>query len=150
MIFSEQGFKGHLSKLAQHSDGEETVVKFSLKHSEDHPDFLQGINDIFETNNISTFADAPSKLKIALDLNLPLVVKFDQVEFDAVLIGVGLSKKESNKGIVFNYEMKFEKELEKEMDSVLGVNYLKRKEENAKGKMELVSYTISLKKQEDK
>jgi len=66
-------------------------------------------------------------------------VKFDAMDVTADFLGINVSVKETKDGLVTKYDINFEKEQDKDEDTVFAT-YLKRKEEDEDGKMQVVKY----------
>lgn len=141
-------FSGILNKL-QERGGDDAHTQLSIKYSSQSPDFFASLNPVFDTNNISKYVETPDKFKISMSSNLAVTVEFDEVEFDATISELKFSKKIKKGEITFDCEIRMEKAID-DMNKVLGVEYLNRREEDADGKSKLVLYPVKIEKKEDK
>ena len=135
-----------------HAKKEETVCAvLTLKHTNegDVQNFLDSFEKELETNNFKQLFEFPVRWKkLAIDTSdyekNYFNVEFDEIEFNAKLVEISVTRKVKNGIDNFEYQMTFTKEVETE-DAVAAVTYLNNKEENEEGKMVIVEYPVNLK-----
>jgi hypothetical protein len=140
-------FQGTLTKLNNKTKDDVAFTQLSIKHISMSPDFLAPINSALKLENIKTLVDSPEKVKLSLSTNEKVSIEFDNetLTFSGKLVEVKLNKKEKKGEILFEYELKIEKEIE-DLDKVLAVEYLNSKQENEDGKSTVILYQIEIKK----
>lgn len=153
MILSTQGFQASLTKMALKKYEDAAVLALTFKHvcEGENQDFLDDLQDKLKINNISCLFENPVRWnKLALNtLNFSVNLKWDEVdEFNAFLESINVTQKFKEGIPVFEYQVVFSKEVaEDNLDRVLQVEYLNRKEENSvTGKKELVRYQLKVSK----
>lgn len=140
-------FDGILSKL-QEKGGDGAHTQLSIKHVSNESDFFSSLNELFKKDNISRYVDAPEKFKVSVSSNLKVIVEFDETEFDAILTEIKFTKKEKKGDIIFDCEIRLEKEID-DINKLLGIQYLNNKEEDEDGKLKLVWYKVKISKKEE-
>lgn len=122
----------------------EVVITHTSKNEPDQ-DFLDGFDEEFQTN-VERCLNNPQWDNIKFSHIIPgLRIKFDgdAVEFEAKMVGLKITQKETPKDLIFKYDIVFHKEQDKDMDTFFE-NYIKHKEEDEDGKMYLVEYDIEV------
>lgn len=101
---------------------------------------VEGLVDLFKEETLPW-----NKMTLPLnDYDLYYSVTFDNVKFDAKLINIAVTTKKIKDASVTDYVLSFTKCIETNDSNVS--YYIKHKEENEEGKMELVEYPIHLEK----
>lgn len=121
------------------------VVLTFTSRNEPNQDFLQGFDDEFQTDIEAHFRN-PQWDNIKFSHVIPgLTVRFDgdAVQFEAKMVELKVTQKDTPKDLIFKYDMVFHKEQDKDLDTFFE-NYIKHKEEDEDGKMYLVEYDIEI------
>ena len=149
----DQVFKSRLSKLSSKKKDDSVVQEFVLTHVSEEPvqNFLASWDEEHNLNLRHPFtSDRIEWKRISLDVQIPLlVVKFDTLSMDAMLFGINVSRKVTNEGETFRYDMIFHKGHVPEIDSVFAITFLNRQEENDNGKKVFLEYDTEIKKRSD-
>ena len=139
-------FTGHLSKFGAKVYDEDVYVEFVLTHiSKNIPDqnFLDNFADVFGSSINKCLSD-PLWDSIKFSVTVPkLKITFDEMNLNATLKSIKISHKETEKELIFKYDLTFIKRQEQDLDSSFAT-YLKRKDEDADGKKHLVEYDIEV------
>lgn len=139
-------FTGILSKYdGKNIDGSvyTTFVITHISRNEPDQEFLDSFDDEFGTN-WSKCMNNPQWSNIKFTTSHEVTVKFDEMEFKAVLSDVKVSQKESKGEMLFKYDIAFYKTPQPDVDLVFQ-SYLNHKEPNEKGKDIIVEYDVELK-----
>ncbi len=99
---------------------------------------VEGIVDLFKEEYLPW-----NKINMPLsEYNLYYKVVFEGVEFDAKLVNIAVSNKRVKDSSVTEYILSFDKCIESNDANVS--YYIKRKEEDENGKMQLIQYPVTL------
>ena len=99
---------------------------------------VEGLSDLFKEEYLPW-----NKMNIPLgEYNLYYKVVFEGVEFDAKLVNIAVNNKRVKESSVTDYLLTFDKCIE-ENDAKVSY-YIKHKEEDENGKMQLVQYPVTL------
>lgn len=147
-------FKSRLSKLSSKKEDEAAVVQeFVLTHvsKEVVQVFLEPLDEAYELSLRHPFiSDKIDWKRILFDVRIPLLrVKFDELEMNAMLVGINVSRKIIKKDEIFKYDLVFHKNHNPDIDSVFAITYLNRKEEDEKGKKTFLEYDTVIQKRTD-
>lgn len=142
-------FQGFLNKVANvNKDGETSFVELVIKHVNNAAPqvFLEDLSKIVGGDSLMDLFKTPTLwTKITLAFQQEFTMEFDALTFDVELVEVTIKRKEDEETNIFEYLMKFKKEVSSEIDPVLVTAYLKRKELDPEtDKMRLVSFGIAL------
>lgn len=146
MLRDNKAFAGILTKVQSHAKDEEVVMRFEIKHT------MEGDNQIFldsfakkcNQENVANYFLYPVVWKnIQIEANYRFKVEFDEVEFEAVLKGIKVTRSFKKGMEFFTYTLQFEKEIEQDSDLTF-TSYLNQKEENDQGKKVLIEYSVYL------
>jgi hypothetical protein len=155
MILSTQGFTGVLCKWAV--KGHPLAdIKMTIKHNceGEIQNFLDNMEKEFNLESISSLFSGKvlwDKLILCNDINFPVTVEFDEVEFDANLVSVTVKRSMKEGSESYEYSMVFQKEVAADnLDKVLQTEYLNRKDEDEDGKMKTTLFQVKIRKQEKK
>lgn len=139
-------FTGILSKFDGKNIGGSVYTTFVITHlSRNEPDqeFLDSFGEEFGTN-WSKCLNNPQWDNIKFSTSHEVEIKFDEMEFKAVLSDLKISQKETAGEVVFKYDLVFYKTPSPDQDLILQ-SYLKHKEPNENGKDVIVEYDVELK-----
>ncbi len=131
-------------------------VKITIKHTceGEIQDFLNNMEKEFNLENIASLFSGKvlwDKIILANDINFPVTVEFDEVEFDANLVSVTVNRKMKEGSESYDYMMVFQKEVSADnSDVILQTEYLNRKDEDDNGKMKLTAFQVKVRKQDKK
>jgi hypothetical protein len=143
-------FKSRLSRLSSKKEDEAVVQEFVLTHVsvEVVQDFLAPLDEAFELSLRHAFiSDKIDWKRIFFDVRIPLLgVKFDELEMNAMLVGINVSRRVVKDGEIFKYDLIFHKNHNPDIDSVFAVTYLNRREEDEKGKKIFLEYDTMVQK----
>jgi len=143
-------FKSRLSKLSSKKEDETVVQEFILTYVsvEVAQDFLASLDEAFELSLRHPFiSDKIDWKRICFDVRIPLLaVKFDELEMNAMLVGINVSRKIVKEGEIFKYDLVFHKSHNPDIDSVFAITYLNRKEEDGDGKKTFLEYDTVIQK----
>lgn len=141
---------GVMTKFGHAKKDENVCVVLTLKHTNegDVQNFLDSFEKELETNNFKQLFEFPVRWKkLSIDTSdydkNYFSVEFDEIEFNAKLVEISVTRKTKNGIDTFDYLMTFIKEVETE-DAVAAVTYLNNKEENEEGKMVIIQYPVKL------
>ncbi len=155
MILSTQGFMGMMTKWAV-KGYPIADVKMTIKHTceGEIQNFLENMEKEFNLENIASLFSGKvlwDKIILANDINFPVTVEFDEVEFDANLVSITVNRKMKEGSESYDYMMVFQKEVSADnSDVVLQTEYLNRKDEDDNGKMKLTAFQVKVRKQDKK
>ena len=145
-----KNWDGVMTKHLHAHKGEQVLSKVSIKHTNegDVQSFLDSFEDALGNNNFKQLFKFPVRWKkMAIDTSdyekNHFRVNFDEIEFDANLVEISITRKVKNGLDVFEYLLTFLKDVESE-DTSIAVAYLNRKEENEDGKKVIVQYPVKL------
>ncbi len=151
-------FKSRLSKLSSKKEDESVVQEFVLTHVSEEAvqGFLAPLDEAYELSLRHAFiSDKIEWKRIIFDVRIPMLgVKFDELEMNATLVGINVSRKtvKADKtgkvGEIFKYDLIFHKNHNPDIDSVFAITYLNRKEEDEKGKKVFLEYDTVIQKKE--
>ncbi len=146
----DKTFKSRLSKLSSKKEDEAVVLEFVLTHvSEETVQlFLASLDETYNLSLRHAFTtDRIDWKRIIFDVKVPmLTVKFDELEMNAMLFGINVSRKDVKDSEVFKYDLVFHKNHDPEIDSVFAITYLNRKEVDEKGKKTFLEYDTVIQK----
>lgn len=142
-------FQGFLNKVSNvNKDGETSFVELTIKHvNNSEPQvFLEDLSKVVGGDALMDLFKTPTQWsKITLPFQQEFTMSFDVLDFDVELVEVTIKRKEDEGSNIFEYQLKFKKEVSSEIDPVLVTAYLKRKELDPETeKMRLVSFGVSL------
>lgn len=142
-------FQGFLNKVSNvNKDGETSFVEISIKHVNNSApqDFLQDLSEVVGGDALMDLFKTPTQWsKITIPFQQEFSMNFDALDFDVELVEITIKRKEDEDTNIFEYQLKFKKEVSSEIDPVLVTAYLKRKELDPETeKMRLVSFGVSL------
>ena len=155
MLLSTQGFQGFMTKWAV-KGYPLADVKITIKHTceGEIQNFLENMEKEFNLENIASLFNGRvlwDKVILANDMNFPVTIEFDEVEFDANLVSVTAVRKMKKGTETYEYNMVFQKEVSADnSDVVLQTEYLNRKDEDEDGKMKLTQFQVKVRKQAKK
>jgi hypothetical protein len=150
-----KSFKSRLSKLSSKKEEDTVVQEFVLTHVSEEvvQTFLEPLDEAYETSLRHPFiSDKIEWKRILFYVRIPMLgVKFDELEMDAVLVGINVSRKivkaDADKvGEIFKYDLIFHKNHNPDIDSVFAITYLNRREEDEKGKKLFLEYDTVIQK----
>jgi hypothetical protein len=142
-------FQGFLTKVSNvNKDGETSFVELTVKYTNSSSPqvFLKDLSEIVGGDGLMDLFKTPTLWsKITLPFQQEFTMNFDALDFDVQLVEVTIKRKEDEDANIFEYQMKFKKDVSSEIDPVLVTAYLKRKELDPETeKMRLISFGISL------
>lgn len=142
-------FQGFLTKVSNvNKDGETSFVEITVKYvNNSSPQvFLQDLSKVVGGDALMDLFKTPTQWsKITLPFQQELSMNFDALDFDVELVEITIKRKEDEETNIFEYQLKFKKDVDSEIDPVLVTAYLKRKELDPETeKMRLVSFGIAL------
>jgi len=134
-----------------HGKQDETVYsKVVIKHTNegDVQSFINSFEKELGTNNYKQLFEFPVRWKkLSIDTSdytkNYFLVEFDEIDFNAKLVDISISRKNKNGIDVFEYMLTFIKDVENG-DTAIAVSYLNNKEENEDGKKVFVEYSVKL------
>ena len=148
----DKDFPAVLTKHTHFYDHDDVFVKFSIRflNEGDIQNFLTPFDQKIAGGDLQKAFDYPICWKnIAIDTTnyekTHFKVEFDEVEFDADLVSIAVSRA-FKKGVeVYTYVLTFIKEVgEANEDSLFAKTYLKYKETDENGKKKLVEFPVTL------
>ncbi len=145
-------WQGNMTKHQHVYKEEEVFVKFSIKYTSegDVQDFLKSFQTKVGTDNLTHLFNYPVRWKkMSIDTSEYeknyFTVGFDEIDFDAQLVDIQISRKFKNGNDLFEYVFTFIKDVgEENEDSVIAKTYLNHKEEDENGKKVVVRYPVLL------
>lgn len=148
MMREHRYFQGILTahKSATTSDGESVQKNFTIRHvmEGEIQNFLHSYADACNYDNVKSLFQTPVMWKnIAIESKYKMKVTFDALEFEAVLVGIKVSKKYVKNVDTYTYDLLFTMEPDKDIDPVLEM-FLKQKETDENGRKKLVLFDVLL------
>ncbi len=142
-------FKSRLSKLSSKKQEDEVVQEFMLTYVSEEviQSFLEPLDEIYDLCLRHVFtSDKIEWKRILFDVRVPMLdVTFDELEMNATLVGINVSRKDIKDGDSFKYDLIFHKQHNPDIDSVFAITYLNRKEEDEEGKKTFLEYDTVIK-----
>ena len=139
-------FTGHLSKFGAKVVDEDVYVEFVITHiskNEPDQDFLDNFSEEF-ANNANRSLTNPQWDNVKFGYVIPqLDIKFDSMEIVADLQAIKISQKDTEKDLIFKYDLVFLKKQEKDIDTWFQ-SYLKHKDETDEGKKVITEYDVEI------
>lgn len=143
-------FKSRLSKLSSKKEEDTVVQEFVLTYVSEEAvqNFLEPLDEAYEMSLRHPFiSDKIEWKRILFDVRIPLLgVKFDELEMNAMLVGINVSRKVVKDDEIFKYDLVFHKNHNPDIDSVFAITYLNRQEEDEKGKKGFLEYDTVIQK----
>jgi hypothetical protein len=139
-------FTGVLSKFGAKVQDEDVISEFVISHAsknQSSEDFLDTFSEKFHSN-IGKCLNDPEWDSIKFSVNFPnMIIKFDEMEIKADLVGIRISQKDTAKDHIVKYDLTFVKKQEKDVDIHFST-YLKHKDEDENGKKSLTLYDVEI------
>ncbi len=146
MLRENKAFTGILTKVQSRAKDEQILMDFNIRHVEegDNQIFLSSYASKCNQDNVDYYFRYPVSWKsINIEANYKFRMEFDEVEFEASLIAIKVSRSFKVGMETFTYNLQFEKEIEADSD-LLFTTYLNQKEETEDGKKRLIEYSVYL------
>jgi hypothetical protein len=142
-------FKSRLSKLSSKKKDDNVVLEFVLTHTSEETvqDFLSSLDTAYNLSLRHPFtSDVINWKRITFDVSIPLlVVEFESLKMNAILLGINVVRREVEGGEVFKYDLIFNKSHDPDIDSVFAITFLNRKEEDENNKKVFLEYDTVVK-----
>ena len=146
MLRENKAFTGVLTKIQNKAEEERILSEFEIKHvmEGDQQIFLNSYATKCNQENVDTYFRYPVQWKsITLEANYKFKVEFGEVEFEAVLKAIRVTRGFRQGTEYFTYNLVFQKDIEQDLDLHFA-SYLNQKEENDVGKKVLIEYSVYL------
>jgi hypothetical protein len=145
-------FLGVMTKHTHAYIDNEVFVKIGIKHTDvgDIQTFLSSFEEKLSATNVKSLFEYPVRWKkIVIDTSdyekNTFLVGFDEIEFDAQLQEIHVTRKNRHGLDSFEYTLHFLKEVGRDNeDSTIAKTYLKYKEENEEGKLVIKEFPVDL------
>ena len=142
-MLEEKGFP--VIVTSQKYDSNTVILTLKFESKEVDQKFLNDIAEQLDSPNIVSCFGIPAWSKISFNINEKVNVELDgALKFKATIDSVNITKKQIEDGNNYIYSIKIIKDIEPNIDSVIGVEYLKRKEVNEDGKTVYVLFNLKM------